>query len=139
MDERGFLAPETRDDVQATFESVGPAAQTVTKEVAKAMGMERDEYRERVTGDVVGTARDAMFAELLQVYTGTRDEYADWVAENPAFVEDRHGSDDVDNAAWHPVHPTETVVVATYQDEPDAAVSTLRRIAFGGHYRELLD
>lgn len=139
MDERGFLAPTTPDDVRATFESVGPAAQTVTKEVAKSMGMDRDEYQERVTGDVVATARDAMFAELLRVFVGTREEYADWAAEHPEFIEDRHGSDDVENVAWHPVQPTDTVVVATFQNEPDAAVSTLRRIAFGGHYRELLE
>lgn len=139
MDERGFLAPETRADVQAAFESLGPAAQTVTKEVAKSMGMDRDEYTERVTGDVVATARDAMFAELLHVYVATGEEYDAWVDDHPAFEEDRHGSDDVDNAVWHPVHATDTVVVATYQNEPDAAIGTLRRIAFGGHYRDLLD
>lgn len=139
MDERGFLAPETRADVQDAFESLGPTAQTVTKEVAKSMGMDRDEYGERVTGDVVATARDAMFAELLQVYVGTSEEYESWADDNPDFEEDRHGSDDVDNAAWHPVYPTDTVVVATYQNEPDAAIGTLRRIAFGGHYRDLLD
>lgn len=139
MDERGFLAPETRKAVQDAFESVGPAAQTVTKEVAKSMGMDREEYRERVTGDVVGTARDAMFAELLRVYVGTSQEYGDWMADHPDYVEDRHGSEDVEHVAWHPIQPTETVVVATYQNEPDAAVSTLRRIAFGGHYRDLLD
>lgn len=139
MDERGFLAPETRADAQDAFESLGPAAQTVTKEVAKSMGMDRDEYAERVTGDVVATARDAMFAELLHVYAGTMEEYDSWADAHPAFEADRHGSDDVDNAAWHPVRPTETVVVATYQNEPDAAIGTLRRIAFGGHYRDLLD
>ena len=139
MDERGFLAPETQADVRDAFESLGPAAQTVTKEVAKSMEMDREEYQERVTGEVVATARDAMFAELLLAYTGTTDEYESWAADHPEFDEDRHGSDDVDNVAWHPVHPTDTVVVATYQNEPAAAVSTLRRIAFGGHYRDLLD
>lgn len=139
MDERGFLAPETRADVQDAFESLGPTAQTVTKEVAKSMGMDRDEYGERVTGDVIATARDAMFAELLHVYAGTIAEYDAWIDDHPEFAEDRHGSDDVENAAWHPVHPTDTVVVATYQNESDAAIGTLRRIAFGGHYRDLLD
>ncbi len=139
MDERGFLAPETRADVQDAYESLGPTAQTVTKEVAKSMGMDRDEYDERVTGDVVATARDALFAELLQVYAGTMAEYESWADDHPGFEVDRHGSDDVDNAAWHPVHPTGTVVVATYQNEPDAAIGTLRRIAFGGQYRDLLD
>jgi hypothetical protein len=139
MNERGFLAPETRDAVRDAFADVAPVAQSVTREVAKAMAMDREEYDERVTGDVVATAHDALFAELLTAYTGTRDEYADWRADHPTFVEARHGSDDVDHVAWHPVHPTETVVLATYQNEPDAAVSTLRRIAFGSHYRELLD
>lgn len=139
MDERGFLAPETQADAQAVFESLGPSAQTVTKEVAKSMGMSSEEYEERVTGDVVATARDAMFAELLQVFAGTSEEYDAWVADHPAFEEDRHGSDDVDNVAWHPVHATDTVVVATYQNEPAAAVGTLRRIAFASHYRDLLD
>lgn len=139
MEERGFLAPETRADVQDAFESLGPAAQTVTKEIAKSMGMDRDEYGERVTGDVVATARDAMFAELLHVYAGTMEEYDAWRDDHPGFEEDRHGSDDVENAAWHPVLPTDTVVVATYQNEPDAAIGTLRRIAFGGQYRDLID
>lgn len=139
MDERGFLAPDTADAVREAYGSVGPVAQTVTRAVAKSMAMDRDEYRERVTGDVVGTARDALFAGLLRVTTGTREEYESWLTDHPAYTVDPHGSEEVDFVAWHPVHPTETVVAATYQQEPDAAVGTLRRIAFAAHYRDLLD
>ena len=137
METRGLLAPETAAEARDRYESVGPAAQTVTKEVAKAMSFDREEYRERVTSDVVGTARDALFASLLQVHVGDRDTFDQWLDDNPEFDVLVEGSDSVDNVAWHLV-PFESVVVAvTYQNEPDAAVGTLQRLAFGRFYRSL--
>ena len=46
-------------------------------------------------------------------------------------------SENVDNVAWH-APPFADAVAATFQNEEDAAVETLRRQAFGRVYRELL-
>lgn len=139
MQTDGFLAPETPEAVRADYESLGPVAQTVVKETARSMAFDREEYRDRVTSDVVETARDALFASLLVVHTGSREAFDDWLeAEADDCTVEVEGSDQVDNVAWHLVPFTETVVAATYQHERDAAVGTLRRIAFGRVYRETL-
>ena len=138
METRGTFAPETRADALERYEEVGPVAQVVVREATKAMSFDADEYDERVTPEVIRTARDATFAELLAVHVGDGDEFDAWLADS-AFDEDdvaRIGSDNVDNVVWHPVPFADTVIAATYQDEPDAAASTLRRNAFGRVYRE---
>lgn len=137
MDVHGFLAPETPDEVREAYEDVGPAAQTVTREVAKAMEFDTEEYGERVTGDVVETARDALFASLLRVQSGTREEFEAWL-EGTDYEVVENGSEDVENVAWHLVPFENTVVTATYQNEPQAARGTLRRIVHGTFYRETL-
>lgn len=135
----GFLSPETPEAVRAHYESLGPATQTVVKETAKAMDFDREEYGERVTTDVVGTVREALFASLLVVHTGTRDEFDEWTsAQTGGSSVHLEGSEQVDNVAWHDVPFAETVIGATYQNEPDAAAGTLRRIAFGRFYRDVL-
>lgn len=137
METRGFFEPEDSEAVREHYEALGPAAQTVVKETAKAMAFDREEYGERVTSDVVATARDALFASLLSVRVGTREEFDEWVADTDYEVH-LEGADSVANVAWHVV-PFEGIVVgATYQDQPDAAVGTLRRIAFGRYYRDVL-
>lgn len=136
MKRHGFLAPESETDARRRYEAVGPAAQTVVKETAKAMAFDADEYDERVTGDVVETARDALFASLLEVRTGTREEYEEWLADRDREVSER-GSENVGRVAWHDALG-ETVVAATYENERRAAVATLRRQAFGHVYRELV-
>lgn len=136
METHGLLAPETEDDVREAFEAVGPAAQNVTREVAKAMEFDREEYGERVTADVVGTARDALFANLLEVHSGTRDEFEEWVEDDYEVLE--NGSESVEYVAWHLVPFENTVVTATYQNEPDAARGTLRRVVFARFYRDVV-
>ncbi|UPV76125.1 DUF5809 family protein [Halorussus limi] len=136
METHGFLSPATESEARDRYEAVGPAAQTVVKETAKAMEFAPDEYDERVTGEVVETARDALFASLLAVRTGTREEYEEWLADRDRDAVER-GSENVDNVAWHDALG-ETVVAATYQSEERAAVATLRRQAFGRVYRDLL-
>ena len=136
MEIHGFLAPESEADARQRYDAVGPAAQTVVKETAKAMAFDAEEYDQRVTGDVIETARDALFASLLAVRTGTREEYDEWLADRDREVIE-HGSENVDHIAWHDAFG-ETVVAATYQSEQRAAVATLRRQAFGRVYRELL-
>ncbi|WP_132058079.1 DUF5809 family protein [Halorussus amylolyticus] len=136
METHGLLAPETETDARRQYETVGPAAQTVVKETAKAMAFDREEYDERVTADVVETARDALFASLLEVRTASRAEYDEWLADRDREVIER-GNENVSRVAWHDALG-ETVVAATYETETEAAIGTLRRQAFGSVYRDLL-
>ncbi|WP_458186910.1 DUF5809 family protein [Haladaptatus sp. NG-WS-4] len=136
MQTHGLLAPEDESDVREQYETVGPAAQTVVKETAKAMRFDRAEYDERVTSDVVETARDALFASLLQVYTGTREEFEESIPAD--FDVHEEGSENVDHVVWHASPVEATVIAATYQHEEPAAIATLRRITFGRVYRDLV-
>jgi hypothetical protein len=134
MHTSGVIAPETEAEAREYYDLAGPAAQVVVREVATAMGFDREEYRDRVTPDVVETARDALFASLLEVTVGTRDEYEAWRDEFDGDVAET-GSENVDNVAWHAAPYAGEAASATFQDEERAAVSTLRRQAFGRIYR----
>jgi len=136
MHTEGTFTFESDEDARATYDAVGPAAQTVVREVAKAMAFDREEYDERVTGDVVETARDALFASLLEVYVGTRAEFEDWREAYDGEVT-TVGHEAVDHVVWH-VGPNDEAVAATFQNEEAAAVATLRRQAFGRLYRDLV-
>jgi DNA-binding ferritin-like protein len=135
---RGVLAPETADEAREQFEAVGPAAQTVTKELAREMAFSKEEYEERVTSEVVETARDALFASLLEVEVGEYAEFAAARTDHPDAEVVQHGSEDVDRAVWHYVPFADALVAATFQSEPEAAAGTLRRIAFGEYYSEVV-
>ena len=139
MDTEGLLTPESPAAAAGTYEAFGPAAQTVVRETTRRMGFDREEYDERVTGEVVETARDALFASLLSVRVGTSDEFEAWLDDHPDFEVERKGSEHVDGVVWHPVAFRKRVVAATYADRRDAAVATLRRIAFGRHYRPAVE
>ena len=101
------------------------------------MGLDAEEYRERVTGEVVETARDVLFAESLSVTVGSREEFEAWRADADREVE-VIGAETVDNVVWHAPEFAETAVAATYQSEREAAVGTLRRQAFGRIYSEVV-
>ncbi|WP_435344607.1 DUF5809 family protein [Haloarchaeobius sp. HRN-SO-5] len=133
----GHLRPETQATANEAYESAGPTAQLVVKEVAKSMGFDREEYRGRVDADVVETARDVLFAAKLAVDVGTREEYDEWRAGFDGDVYET-GSENVDNVVWHEAPFAGEAVAATFQNEEDAAVGTLRRQAFGRIYREHL-
>ncbi|WP_336024406.1 DUF5809 family protein [Halobellus salinisoli] len=135
METEGTLSPETLEEAEAAFEAVGPTAQEVVRETAKAMEFDREEYHERVTSEVVQRARNVLFADRLAVSVGTVEEFEAWVDDHPEYNVERKGSDEVDRAVWHVAPFVEAVVVATYQNERDAAVGTLRRQAFGEIYR----
>ena len=137
METRGRFAPSTEEEARERYEAVGPVAQTVVREVAKGMDLDRDEYEERVTADVVARARDALFASELAVTVGTRAEFDDWAETYDGEVTVL-GSEHVEHVAWHAA-PTGEAVAATFQAQPDAAVDTLRRQAFGRCYRPLLE
>jgi hypothetical protein len=134
----GVFAPETEAEAREAFESVGPAAQVVVRETAKAMAFDREEYRERVTGEVVETARDALFASFLEVHVGDREAFDDWREDHPEYDVHVNGSENVDGVVWHAAPFSQQAVAATFQDEEDAAIGTLRRQAFGRIYADLL-
>jgi len=133
----GELRPESEESAREVYEDVGPTAQLVVKEVAKSMQFDREEYQERVDSDVVETARDVLFAAELAVHVGTREEYDEWAAEFDGEVHET-GSEQVANVAWHVAPFADEAVAATFADEEDAAVDTLRRQALGRIYRERL-
>lgn len=136
MHTEGSFAPASADEVRERYESLGSTAQVVVKEVARAMGLDPAEYEERVTSDVVATARDVLFAESLRVRVGTAEEFTAWREDFRGDVE-VIGTDSVDNVAWHDAEFAGQAVAATFQDEPAAAVGTLRRQAFGRIYRDV--
>lgn len=137
METEGVFDPETLAEAREAYESVGPAAQTVVRETATAMEFDREEYHDRVTSDVVETARDALFASLLVVHVGDREAFEDWRADTDADVT-LLGSEAVDRVVWHVARFADAAVAATFQDERDAAVATCRRGAFGRLYRDAL-
>ncbi|WP_277542744.1 DUF5809 family protein [Haloarcula laminariae] len=137
METEGQFSPTTAAAARDRYESLGSTAQVVVKEVAKAMGLDADEYRERVTGEVVETARDVLFAESLSVTVGSREEFEAWRADADHAVE-VIGSENVDNVVWHAPDFADEAVAATYQSEREAAVGTLRRQAFGRLYSEVV-
>jgi hypothetical protein len=136
MHTTGRLAPDSAAQAREAWAAQGRTAQTVVKQVARAMGFDGDEYDARVTADVVRTAREVLFAAELVVHVGTRADYEDWLADHDGEVE-TFGSENVDNVAWHAAPWAETVVATTFADAERAAVETLRRQAFGRVYADL--
>ena len=130
MHVEGLLAPDSVEAAREEYDALAPTSKTVVREVAKAMAFDREEYGERVT--------DALFASLLEVHVGTREEFEAFRESNPDLDATVRGSDHVDHVVWH-VAPTGEVVAATYQDEPEAAIATLRRQAFGSVYRDAFE
>lgn len=138
METEGLFAPETAAEARAQFETLAPAAGEVVRAVAKRMAFDSEEYDERVTGDVVETAREALYASLLEIRVGDRETYEEWCEEHecePVEV----GSPNVDRVVWHAAPFAETAVAATFQNERAAAVATLRRQAFARLYTDVLE
>ena len=136
MSTHGWFLPESEADASDRYAALGSTAQLVVREATRAMAFDREEYDERVTSDVVETARDVLFAEQLAVRVGTFEEFDAWRADHDGAVE-VFGSDNVDNVAWH-APPFADGVAATFQDHEDAAVGTLRRQAMGHIYRDVV-
>ena len=137
MQEEGTLSPDGWSAARERFDALGPTARTVVREVAKAMEFDRDEYDERVTSEVVETARRTLFAERLQVRVADAAAFEAWRrdADVPVHVV---GNDEADRVAWHVAPAADRAVAATFQSEPAAAVATVRRMAFNRLYREEL-
>jgi hypothetical protein len=139
MESQGTLAPESHEEAREAFEAAGPTAQAVVRETARAMEFGPEEYRERVTSDVVSTARDVLFAARLRVHDGTRAEFDAWCDDHDDLEVVEVGSPNVERVVWHAAPFAGTVVAATYQSERDAATEILRRQALGRIYRVELD
>lgn len=137
MNTEGIFEPESADEARRAYEDLVAAARTVVKESARAMEFDRDEFESRVTEDVVATAHDALFASLLRVRVGSRDEFDEWL-EDTEYDAVLLGNENVSNVAWHVAPFTEHVVATTFESDREAAVSTLRRQAYGRVYREEL-
>jgi hypothetical protein len=136
-DTRGTFDPESWGAAERRYERLGRAAQVVVRAVTKAMDFDRQEYDRRVDPGVVETARQAMFAETLSVRVADAAAFDSWRAEYEGDVHTA-GSDAVGNVAWHVSTPAGTAVAATFENEPEAAVGTVRRMAFNRLYRERL-
>jgi len=137
METEGVLAPETRETVRERYAELEPAAGETVRAVTRAMNFDGEEYDNRVTDGVREAAQDAMFASLLAVRVGTREEYEHWRESHEGTLHEA-GSEHVDSAVWHDPPWTDAAVAATFQDERDAAVATLRRQAFGRLYSEVV-
>ena len=134
---RGTAAPESWADAEDRYDSLGATAQSVVRETARAMEFDRAEYDDRVTSEVVETARQALFAETLAVRVADRGTFDAW---REAYSGDVRiaGSDNVSRVAWHVSPAADAAVAATFENEPDAAVGTVRRMAFNRLYRDRL-
>jgi len=137
METEGQFAPTTAAEARDRYDELGSTAQVVVKEVAKAMELDAEAYRERVNSAVIETARDVLFAESLAVTVGTTEEFESWRDDTDHTVE-VIGSETVDNVVWHAPPFADEAVAATFQSERQAAVGTLRRQAFGRIYREVV-
>jgi len=137
METEGVFEPATREAVRERYAALKPAAGEVVRAVTREMHFDSGEYDERVTDGVHEAAQDALFASLLAVQVGTREEYERWRESHDGDLVEA-GSEHVDNVVWHAPPWADTAVAATFQDERTAAVSTLRRQAFGRLYSEVV-
>ncbi|MFB6128719.1 MAG: DUF5809 family protein [Halorhabdus sp.] len=138
MHTEGLLTPETPAEARQRYDELASTAEVVVREVARAMDLDGGEYDRRVTDDVIETAHDAVFASLLRVHVGTREEF-DAFRDDHAGEVVRTGSEHVEGVVWHAPDFSETIVATTFQDAEDAAIATLRRQAYGRLYRDVLE
>ena len=136
-DATGWIDPDTEDEAREAYEALEPTAGTVVRETARAMQFDQSEYETRVTPEVIETVRDALFASLLAVTVDSREAFEDWRDDYDGDVLEI-GSENVDRVVWHAPGFADEAVAATFQNEPEAAIGTLRRQAFGRLYREVL-
>lgn len=137
METQGLIAPVTAEEARAQYEAVGTAAATVLRELARAMPLAEEAGDIAADPDLQLTAQEAIYASLLEVHVGTREEFEDWRDGHDRAVEEL-GSEHVSGVAWHDAPLADSALAATFENEPEAAVGTLRRQAFATRYREVL-
>ena len=62
LDTIGELAPTSTTTVYERFDSPGSHAQTVAREIETAMGIDREDYNDGITSEVVEAARATLVA-----------------------------------------------------------------------------
>ena len=139
METVGFLTFETDTAVRTSHEQYRPIARELVREVSLSLGLAGDAYRDAVTDEVIQTAHDAYFASLFQVMIGDSAAFVEWKERNaPNYDVTLEGSEHVDRRAWHPAPFANSVAAVTFNEQADAAVSTVRRQAYGRLYRDIL-
>lgn len=140
METIGYIAPMTASEAREIFAELEPAAGEIARAIAIAMDPSGDLYTERMNDEVRRTAREALFGSLLVVSTGPRESFDDWAERAPydTYTVDIEGSEHVERIAWHAAPVAERVIAATYHAERDAAIATLRRMAWGQVYHEVV-
>ena len=137
MEREGFLAPETETEARTAYGDLAAAAQTVSREIGKAMALDREEFEERVTEEVVLTAHDALFASLLEVRVDSYEAFESWRTDADYEVA-LLGGENVGQVVWHVAPFAGLAVAATFEHKREATIGTLRRQAFGRIYREIV-
>lgn len=140
MEATGFIEPQTTAAAREHHRECELMAADVVREVALALGIDGEAYRERVTDEVVRTAQDAIFGALLRVQTGTVADFDAATSSNSYsdYTVQMEGSEHVDGRAWHVSPCAEAIAVVSFDTEPQAAIATVRRQAYGRIYRPLL-
>ncbi|MBS3760816.1 DUF5809 family protein [Halodesulfurarchaeum sp.] len=139
METQGHFAPRTETAASAQFDDLALVAKTVTKEIAEAGTDTSGGYQALVEESVIETAQQTLFASLLEVHVGSVDEYEAWLTDHDSLEASLAGTETVPWRAWHPVWPRDQVTAVSYQNSPEAAIATVRRQAFGQHYRAILE
>ena len=137
MNTEGDVMPETVKEARERYRALAPAASEVVRATTREMGFDGAEFRERVTDDVRTAAQDVMFASLLSVRVGTREEFDEWRETYTGEIQ-MAGSDNVENVVWHAPPWADTAIATSFQNEREAAVAMARRQAFGQLYREVV-
>jgi len=138
MQTTGYIEAPTPEAVAEEFQSVASSAGTLTSTIAKSMDVDSADYDELVTDDVVQRAHVTLFAALLRIQQADREAFEEWCESHPAYEPEIHGSEAVEGVAWHAAPVADVVVATTFATEPDAAVETLRRIAWSEVYEPVL-
>jgi len=137
MEQEGLIEPGTPRDARERYEHLEGAASEGIRAATREMDFSTEEYDERVTDAVADAARDAIFASLLAVQVGTREEFERWCEGFDGEVIEA-GSENVEYVVWHAPSWSDRAVAATFQNEREAAVETLRKQAFGQLYAEVV-
>jgi hypothetical protein len=139
MERRGLFSFDSEADLAAVHQALLPAGETVTEELLDVLAYHQEASEVSVTTELVETAHEAIFASLLEVYTGDSDEFDAWLRDHPELEVHLEGHEHAERRAWHPVGPAGAVVAVTFQQEVEAAAEMVRRQAVGRYYRERLD
>ena len=140
METVGYLAPETPEAVEEAYADCEPIARELTREIVLATGIDSASYHDMMTTEVIEAAQAVYFSSVLRIHTGSREEFSEWIASSPYTEEavHREGSPNVDQIAWHVSRATDQIVAATYHQQREAALSSLRRIVWGRLYAEMV-